>query len=96
MKRGFKKEIFDKTNNNFGIKIPKDLKEATEFIESNQNIKNFIKQYITNILISSKKELEAYFKKINENTIISKYRLDISLGESIENIIKRLNILSNL
>ena len=95
MERCFKKEVFDKTKIIIGIEIPKNKKEATELIEKNENIKNFIKNYTTNILISSKKELEIFFENIKENSIIKKYKLEINIGESVENILNRLKNIIN-
>ena len=91
LERGFKKEIYEKIENIFGIKIPKNLTEATEFIEGKKDIENYIIQYINNILCSSKKDLEMFIENINkENILINIYKININLLESIENIINRI------
>ena len=91
LERGFKKEIYEIFEKSFGVKIPNNLKEATEFIEVKENYKIFIKKIINNILISSKKELDAFIDNIQKNEKnLNLYKIDINKDDSVENIINSI------
>ena len=91
LERGFKKEIYEIFEKSFGIKIPNNLKEATEFIEAKEEYKIFIKKYINNILTSSKKELDVFIDNIRKKeTKLNLYKIDINKNDSIEKIINNI------
>lgn len=91
LERGFKKEIYDILKSDFGKILPNDLKEATNYIEENEECKRFIKEYINNILYSSQKEIDTFIDKIKKyDNKINLYTININRGDSIENIINKL------
>ena len=91
LERGFKKEIYEKVEKNFGVKIPNNLEEATELIESKENIKNFINNYINKILSLSKKDLDFFINNIDSQNNINLYKININFDDSINKIINNLN-----
>lgn len=88
LERGFKKEIYDILKRDFGKILPNNLKEATDYIEENEEYKNFIKKYINNILYTSQKEIDTFIEHIKKyDNKVKLYTININRGDSIENII---------
>ena len=93
LERGFKKEIFTSIKNDLGIILPNDYKEATDFIEKNEECKIYIRKYINNILSSSQKELDIFLENIKKyKDKIELYTININKDDTISNIIHKFNL----
>lgn len=91
LERGFRKEIFKNIEEKFQIIMPSNLFECTSLIEANLDIRNFIEDYIKNIIILSKMRLDTYIYSIDiYKNYVNLTEVNLDLNESIISIVNKI------